>query len=203
MNANFNICINTNEMIRYKNGKVLGIIFCQFGTVYFPDKIWTDFTVIILSMWIEALIRLIEKSSTNEIFFFMDGPFLMEIELDNANTCNITLLDTNHNEEFHCTTTIDNLINQIINAADKIINACEKKQWHSDDFADLIKSYSDLINTLNVNKQSILCLRIIQKTFSLSQGGGNSSPKMSSKNVQRRRHGGNRQNSTHGSSTAG
>lgn len=57
-----------------KSGNVAGVIYVELESGAFPETGWSDFPVIILSWWAEALAQL-ERPTRREVQWrFMDGP---------------------------------------------------------------------------------------------------------------------------------
>lgn len=150
MDEKFLINIKTEELRRYKSGKVVGVIYIQKGTALFPDDLWEDFVVIILDWWVEAAIRLLTGSSEYEEFPFMDGPFAMHVEVLEEKECNVTW--THEEKEISSFTLgLDTLVEQLMKAAEKVISKCRAEKWDSDDLNDLIDHHKILAAAVSNN----------------------------------------------------
>ncbi|MCM1092066.1 MAG: hypothetical protein NC092_13240 [Butyrivibrio sp.] len=71
------LIINEENIVMYHN--VTGEIFFQVGDDYFPEWAWNDFPVCILEMWVNTFISAIRYREDNFMFYFMDGPFHVEL----------------------------------------------------------------------------------------------------------------------------
>jgi hypothetical protein len=62
-----------------QTGNVTGVIYVELASGPFPERNWSDFPVIVLSWWAEAL-RDLETSARHEVKWrFMDGPFSLTL----------------------------------------------------------------------------------------------------------------------------
>src|ERR1043166_5263640 len=57
-----------------QNGNVTGVIYVELESGAFPAKGWSDFPVIILGWWTEALLQLEVPARREVKWRFMDGP---------------------------------------------------------------------------------------------------------------------------------
>lgn len=55
------------------------VIFFRTDQGTFPDPYWTDFSLDLLSMWCESIVRMPTWESRTCTLYFMDGPYWMEI----------------------------------------------------------------------------------------------------------------------------
>jgi hypothetical protein len=140
----FKIIVNVDEAQRFNSGRVKCVIYCQFGTTFFPDDLWDDFAVIILEWWTQAALRLLIQSSDYEELLFMDGSFQMDAQLKEAGKCEITYFNRYEKERPVFTASIDNLVSEVIKASEKVINKCKLEKWDSDDLTSLISSCNNL-----------------------------------------------------------
>src|SRR5437762_807203 len=63
---------------RLPAGRVFGPIHLQVQDTIFPNTSWTDFAVIILHWWLEAITRSGLQTSTDRLAF-MDGPYEFDL----------------------------------------------------------------------------------------------------------------------------
>lgn len=62
---------------------IFACVYLDLGNeVYFPEKNWDDFVLIIFSWWSDSIINLL-NGSTHEDFCFMDGDFNFKINVFN------------------------------------------------------------------------------------------------------------------------
>lgn len=64
-----------NNLNQGSSGLITGEIYFEENNIYFPEKGWNDFPVIILGWWINSFLELVKQNSETFEFCFMDGPF--------------------------------------------------------------------------------------------------------------------------------
>src|SRR6266571_3306699 len=87
MTSNANGCtdvlVRVNRSTFEKRLNITGEIWLQLGDFSFPSQSWSDFPVIILSWWLDALDTLPSANSATE-FLFMDGPYSFTVSRRNG-----------------------------------------------------------------------------------------------------------------------
>ncbi|OCG74006.1 hypothetical protein [Gilliamella sp. Occ4-3] len=82
--------------------QIFSEIYFQIGNIFFPDKKWDDFTVIILNWWLREACKIkknnIAKKNNVAHFSFMDGPFYFEVHFV-GETCNIEFIDNRYDKK--------------------------------------------------------------------------------------------------------
>lgn len=59
-----------------RSGSITGEIWFQVGEISFPEPLWSDFTIVVLEWWINAIRELEHaRSEVSKKLIFMDGPF--------------------------------------------------------------------------------------------------------------------------------
>lgn len=53
----------------------------EHNGIYYPDRVWPDFGVVVLGFWIGTIIELLEGNQ-ELTFTFMDGPYYLKAEYD-------------------------------------------------------------------------------------------------------------------------
>lgn len=75
-----NVLIETRPE-SFKKGKsnLVGIIFIKYGDLSFPDEKWSDFVIVLLNWWLQAIMDGMNTNNypTNFQLLFMDGPFFV------------------------------------------------------------------------------------------------------------------------------
>ena len=71
-----------NARSRLRN--VRGVLVVRLGDHVFPDAQWDDFVPIILNWWLAEMTELVAARATNGRFRFMDGPYELQIDRDEA-----------------------------------------------------------------------------------------------------------------------
>ncbi|MGZ6176562.1 MAG: hypothetical protein ACXWNB_12060 [Candidatus Binataceae bacterium] len=60
-------------------GLVFAGVGVRIGDFVFPDEKWTDFVIVILSWWAEAVMGLLHGSERTAELRFMEGPYVAEL----------------------------------------------------------------------------------------------------------------------------
>ena len=76
----FQIIIGKVERQLMKKSPTTGTIFAIADGVNFPSVNWCDFPITILSAWTKEINRAISETRKG-VFFFFDGPFLIQFEV--------------------------------------------------------------------------------------------------------------------------
>jgi hypothetical protein len=75
----FSVCLHISDSDLERCANTHRPIVCpisaQFELFFFPDREWTDFTVIILGWWLIQLRNLTDGSQLDVALRFMDGPY--------------------------------------------------------------------------------------------------------------------------------
>jgi hypothetical protein len=108
----------------------------------FPDKQWTDFSVIVLNWWISAVIKCYQSYAADFKLLFMDGPYYIECAKRGLNIHMDCIEDRKNIVSIvKCDVSIDSIIYELIEASSEIIKAVENqdfKEMH--DLKDLKRS---------------------------------------------------------------
>ena len=121
------VCANPTSFEKPLN--ITGEIWLQLGSVAYPSQSWSDFPVIILSWWLDALASL--RSTGNAEFLFMDGPHLFEVVTSDRNSL-LRCLDHTADERqcvHEIPIDVDELCSQVINAARTAVRECRRRGW--------------------------------------------------------------------------
>jgi hypothetical protein len=90
------------DSIRVSKSKVSTQIFSeiyfQIGNIFFPEKKWDDFTVIILSWWLKEACKIKKNNIAKAHFSFMDGSFYFEVHFV-SETCNIEFIEDRYDKK--------------------------------------------------------------------------------------------------------
>lgn len=65
----------SNNLMQSGRGLVTGEIYFEEDGIFFPEKGWNDFPVIILGWWINNFLRFVKQNEKKFEFCFMDGPY--------------------------------------------------------------------------------------------------------------------------------
>ncbi|NJK93325.1 MAG: hypothetical protein HC904_16855 [Blastochloris sp.] len=119
----------------HKGGNVTGVIFLNLGGQPYPENDWSDFPVIILGWWADALLQLEEPSRFKVRWQFMDGPFGLSInKTEDESSAGVPILTDLHRI--------------LIEASQHVIAHCDQQGLQSKDL-DLLKDHT---NRLKANQ---------------------------------------------------
>src|SRR3989442_7692954 len=130
-NGGSNVFVRVNLASLQKRLNITGEIWLQLGDFDFPSESWSDFPVIILSWWLDALDGLLSRSNRTSEFLFMDGPYSFKIARDN-DECFLQCIRDPHgaNESlWQGAVNPDNLLAQIHSAASNVVEQCRRAGW--------------------------------------------------------------------------
>ena len=83
--SEFQVIFDTDTLVRSRSGAITGILHLKLGTLSFPDSRWSDFPIVVLGWWLEALRSLRIGRSVD--LRFMDGPFLVRLTQQGRASC--------------------------------------------------------------------------------------------------------------------
>jgi hypothetical protein len=117
-------------------GSITGIVAIRAGNAAFPEALWSDFPVVILSWWIEPVPRILAGTSHIWECRFMDGPFSARLEQQHNDAW--TLLGFNAGRvEFTATVSCRAFVHSLLEAARQILGECQQRGWQNRDIEAL------------------------------------------------------------------
>jgi hypothetical protein len=124
---------------RTATGLVYAELYLQVGELQFPDSRWTDFVVVVLSWWCEALHRLLAGVREPIDVRFMEGPYLVEIGPLDQGRVHLVLVE-DRKREICCEAEVDArvLVRSVVSATDKTLKECRTRDCWSDDTGKLL-----------------------------------------------------------------
>ena len=75
------IAMDEDSFVQLDSSDIDGVIYWNVSGEAFPDGLWHDNPVLLLSWWATAAIRLITGDSRSEFLDFADGPYGVECRL--------------------------------------------------------------------------------------------------------------------------
>jgi hypothetical protein len=72
--------IQLDSLTQSARGAVFGEISVALDNSHFPEQKWNDFIVVVLGWWSGSCVALLRGAQQQEELWFMDGPFLMNME---------------------------------------------------------------------------------------------------------------------------
>jgi hypothetical protein len=123
-----------------ERGAITSLVYCEFGDFCFPDSRWSDFVVVILGWWIDATNNL--KRQT--VLRFMDGPYSIHLTADEIGIVRADCIEHRERQivlgSFHIS--LSGLQRAITVTALAVLDACQERNWNSEDLAQLRKFVS-------------------------------------------------------------
>jgi len=123
------------------NGSITSVIYFDFGKIKFPEKEWSDMTLIILGWWLKNAQRLITEKSRTEEFMFMDGPFFLRATIKDRESWLLECIDNTNNSfvEYSQTVSKYEFITTLFKVVGNMLTACESRGWTSPDIDNINK----------------------------------------------------------------
>ncbi|MCP4343990.1 MAG: hypothetical protein GY795_00510 [Desulfobacterales bacterium] len=136
----FRLIFEPDSISRSKAGSITARIVIQIGGFIFPGAGWSDFIVVILGWWLQA-IRQIGISYEEGCLQFMDGPYKVLIRTVNEHHSELICLEERHTEiKKYCSIVeTDDIKNELVRISREIVSLCDKNSWSSDDIVVLRK----------------------------------------------------------------
>jgi hypothetical protein len=126
---------------RSNSGAILGDLWLEVGDAAFPAENWSDFIVVILTWWLEALDGL-RRPGAKEDLRFMDGPYRALARVRSGHRVRVDCLEERLTAtRVACTGEIDRteLERQVVDVARSVARFCRRKRWASRDL-ELLES---------------------------------------------------------------
>jgi hypothetical protein len=135
-----------------------GVVYAELslhvGELKFPHPQWSDFVVVVLTWWCDALRRLLEGEHGPIKVSFMEGPYSAEIGPVEQNLVHLVLARDvfvkNQVRRDICLETDVNtraLIRSVLSAAERTLRECTTRGWWSSD-ADKLRAARDSLRQL-------------------------------------------------------
>ncbi len=142
------INVDTKSLERSPSGSITGGIWVQVGGVAFPEEGWSDFVVVILTWWSDALCALMSSPRTDAELLFMDGPFALHA-MSHQDRIYLAAVDRRcgENVEARANADIAVLRQEILRAAGLVMEAIRTKNWTSRDIDELVRAMEALNRT--------------------------------------------------------
>jgi hypothetical protein len=144
MRLNVEIIVEPRLLRLAKSGAVVGPIWLRSkekSELAFPETGWTDFPVVVLCWWLNAVEAVLRNTSAEAACPFMDGPFEFvlsrsgELQLRdsgmlvaNASPLNVSV------QEFWTA---------LHAAASRVLGVCDEREWSNDDVENLRRAIGE------------------------------------------------------------
>jgi hypothetical protein len=132
-------------------GPSTGRIWIALDSVVFPAAGWNDFVVVVLEACVSAMLRTLRGYNDVERFFFMEGPYEVEMVLKTPDVLDIRALELGV-QRAQTAMTAREMIAELSSVAEIVLETCYRLGDESDDLARL--------------KQGLLAMRIERDKWS-------------------------------------
>jgi hypothetical protein len=135
---------------RSTSGSISAGLWFSFGPTAFPEERWEDFATAILAALVEAVQRLLEGSSETEEVFLMEGPYRLEMQVEDeahvtiSAICNRGKLVVEHEQIFETVA----LAVDLCAAAEQLLSWCRPVGWIGRDEVQLEQGVTKLLATI-------------------------------------------------------
>jgi hypothetical protein len=134
-----------------KGGNITGEIWLEVAGFEFPDKRWSDFPVIILGWWLDALFGLWSERRGRAECLFMDGSYSFEVSKEGDAFVLRCFGDTHSakRREWEGAINLAGLLRQTLDAAAAVIEECGGRGWATADTEALVSKWVNINGALN------------------------------------------------------
>ncbi len=116
-----------------KHGAIWGTVYFQIGeNQFFPGQGWTDLVAAFVGAWVEGLVRVAEGISKQERVPFFDGPFAVDISLQEKGFVNLNFV-RDEKSLISKTVEIKHLLVHGQSVARELLSKCQLRQWSNRD----------------------------------------------------------------------
>jgi hypothetical protein len=147
--TDFVLRVQPGYLTQSGRGSICGQVWCEAGTLAFPEPHWTDFSIVVVSWWLEAAADLIEGRRRNADVSFMDGPYMVHVFAKHRDSWQADFVERRiagaqviHQFDF----TPDPFIRSLIACSDGLLQECSAKGWESADVDSVILQRERLIH---------------------------------------------------------
>jgi hypothetical protein len=119
----------------HKGGNITGEIWLEVAGFEFPEMHWSDFPVIILDWWLDALFKLWSEKKRRGECLFMDGSYSFEVSKEEDAFVLRCFSDTHSTKKCEWEGVIDltELLRQVLSTASVLLKECRGRGWTTAD----------------------------------------------------------------------
>jgi hypothetical protein len=127
-------------------GLVYGEVSLEVDGFSFPDPKWSDFVVVVLKWWCDALTRILRGDSGLIEVRFMEGPYLAELAAVNERALQLALIEAGLQRRILSRTVVETapLVESVLFAAQRTLDECRNRGWLSRDADELAEARRQL-----------------------------------------------------------
>jgi hypothetical protein len=135
----------------HKGANVTGEIWLEVAGFDFPDERWSDFPVIILGWWLDALFKVWSGKEKQGECLFMDGPYSFVVSKEKDGFVLRCFSDPHSTKECEWEGPVDlaALLRQVLDASSTVIRECRRRGWATADTEALESKWVYIDGVLN------------------------------------------------------
>lgn len=141
----------------HRGGNITGEIWLEVAGFEFPCARWSDFPVIILGWWLDALFELWSGKCGRGACLFMDGSYSFEVSKEGGAFILRCFGDTHSAKECEWEGVIGlpGLLRQTVDAAAAVLKECRGRGWVTSDTEALEAKCAHINGVLNPRPGSV------------------------------------------------
>lgn len=116
-------------------GPAIAGVWLTFGEAALPSQGWTDFVVVILGWWADALLKILKDKTLHAIVHFMDGPFMVEVSMAESGRLSFKMLDDSAGSRVVAAggAPLKQFLAEVAEQSRLVLKECESRKWWSTD----------------------------------------------------------------------
>jgi hypothetical protein len=140
------LIVNNDILRSTMAGSICGGIFLSIEDRSFPEPDWSDFVIVILKWWCDALLELLTGTCGPVKVRFMEGPFLVELEARMGGMWQMNLVDNGGSLPERQSFDIDpeTLLRSVIEAVERTLCVCDRQGLRSREVDELTTVFQNL-----------------------------------------------------------
>ena len=139
------VILDARNASRTAAGVVCTGLVLRIDAKDFPERGWTDFSVAVLSSFVDAVVSLLQERPRVSVRF-MEGPFRIDLTRESNEAWRIVVVETGERETILNDSVIDAraLMASLVEAAEEALLLCRMREWWSSDAESLRDGLSRL-----------------------------------------------------------
>jgi len=139
--TDFVIRVQPDSLTRSGHGSICGQIWCEVGTLAFPESHWSDFPIVVVSWWLDAVVGIFEGRTRNADVNFMDGPYVVHLAAERRDRWQGQFHEkaegrTKMIQQFDFSP--DPFVSSLLDCSGELLHACSAEGWGSTDVDSVI-----------------------------------------------------------------
>ena len=134
MSVTVEVVVDLSSMARGGTGAITGTVALRAGDIWFPNRSWNDFVVVVLGWWTRQAAAL--RSGDPARFDFMDGDYSFVVRPAPKGLASLTCLRGRGDaaailEEVEVSTA--DVVSEVMKGAQQVLGFCAQRRWESPD----------------------------------------------------------------------